>query len=277
MRRSLLAALAVSAVVTASSTLALAAPAQAASDVAYIALGDSYSSGVGAGPYSSYEKPASCQRSTYAFSYLWYENHIPTTKWGKVPSYASVACSGATTTDVVNSQLSALSASTTLVSITAGGNDVGFASTMLTCVMSSAANCVSAVQNAEGITQSTLPALLDTLYDGIRSHAPNARVVVLDYPTFFQLGTSCSALPSSETARAKINEGIDQVDEIIHSAASRHGFIFADVRSAFVGHQLCSGNEWLHPVSSTNLDESYHPTADGQSSGYLPVFTSAAG
>ena len=47
----------------------------------------------------------------------------------------SVACSGATTTDVMNSQLSALSSSTTLVSITVGGNDVGFSNIMTTCVL----------------------------------------------------------------------------------------------------------------------------------------------
>ena len=65
---------------------------------------------------------------------------------------------------------------------------------------------------------------------------------------------------------------------MISSAASRHGFTFGDVRSAFVGHQLCSGGtKWLHALNFTDLDESYHPTAAGQSGGYLPVLTTDAG
>ena len=55
-------------------------------------------------------------------------------------------------------------------------------------------------------------------------------------------------------------------------------FTFGDVRSAFVGHQLCSGGtKWLHALNFTDLDESYHPTAAGQSGGYLPVLTTDAG
>ena len=30
-------------------------------------------------------------------------------------------------------------------------------------------------------------------------------------------------------------------------------------------------------VALTDIDESYHPTAEGQADGYLPVFSSAAG
>ncbi|NEE53061.1 lipase, partial [Streptomyces sp. SID8455] len=33
---------------------------------------------------------------------------------------------------------------------------------------------------------------------------------------------------------------------------------------------------WLHSVNWLNIGESYHPTAAGQSGGYLPVFNSAA-
>ena len=94
------------------------APAASASSVNYVALGDSYSSGVGAGSYTS--SSGSCDRSTNAYSQLWANANDPA-------SYISVACSGATTSTVISSQLSALSASTTLVSITVGGNDVGFA------------------------------------------------------------------------------------------------------------------------------------------------------
>jgi lysophospholipase L1-like esterase len=252
----------------ASIVLVLAVPASAATVVNYVALGDSYSSGVGAG--GAISSSGSCDRSTNAYSALWAAAHAPA-------SYTSVACSGATTSSVNSSQLSALSTSTTLVSITIGGNDAGFSNIMSTCVLQGTSACVSAVQSAEGFAQNTLPGLLDTTYNGIRSHAPNARVVVLGYPVFYQLNvTLCIGL--SETSRSKIDEGINLIDGVMSSAAGRHGFVFGDVRSIFVGHQLCSGGtKWLHALNFTDLNESYHPTAAGQSGGYLPVFTSAAG
>jgi hypothetical protein len=187
-----------------------------------------------------------------------------------------VACSGAKTGDVLNNQLSALSSSTTLVSITIGGNDVGFANIMTTCALQGTSACVSAVQSAENTANASLGGWLDTTYNGIRAHAPNATVVVLDYPVFYQLNTFCIGL--SATSHAKIDEGINLVDGIISAAAARHGFVFGDVRNIFVGHQLCSGGtKWLHALNFTDITESYHPTADGQSGGYYPVFNSVAG
>ncbi|MFC3500483.1 SGNH/GDSL hydrolase family protein [Micromonospora krabiensis] len=268
MRRTRLATLAASLVTTLAATLTLAtAPAHAAPGDHYVALGDSYSSGVGAGSYTS--ESGSCQRSTVAYPALYAANVRPA-------SYRSVACSGATTTSVINSQLSALSATTTLVSISVGGNDVGFASIMTTCVLYGTTECVAAVQAAEDKARTNLPTLLRNVYTGIRNRAPSARVVVVGYPVFYQLNTVCVGL--SDTSRAKINEGINLVDDITRSAAQAAGFTFADVRSQFVGHQLCSyGEKWLHALNITNLGVSYHPTAAGQSAGYYPVFRNVAG
>src|SRR6202000_3126459 len=108
-------------------------PAQAAPAVHYVALGDSYSSGVGAGSTSG-----SCAQSPNAYAPLWGEANSPA-------SFTFAACSGARTSDVINSQLSSLSASTTLVSITIGGNDAGFSSIMETCVLKSTSSCESGV------------------------------------------------------------------------------------------------------------------------------------
>jgi lysophospholipase L1-like esterase len=235
----------------------------------YVALGDSYASGVGSGSYTS--DSGSCLRSTLAYPQLWANSHAPA-------SFKFVACSGAKTTDVNANQLSALSASTTLVSITIGGNDVGFSSVMTDCVLYSTDTCVTEVNAAENKARTQLPALLDATYNGIRSRAPNARVVVVDYPRFYHVGVwYCVGL--SDTSRAKINEGADVLDSVIQAAASRHGFAFADVRSRFAaGHEICDGsNSWLHSVDWGNITQSYHPTAAGQSGGYLPPFAALAG
>ncbi|MEU9617250.1 lipase, partial [Streptomyces sp. NPDC048209] len=71
-------------------TLFTASSAHAAG-INYVALGDSYSAGVGAGSYLS--DSGSCKRSTNAYAYLWKNANAPS-------SFSFVACSGARTGDV---------------------------------------------------------------------------------------------------------------------------------------------------------------------------------
>lgn len=261
--RSLLCAAVTVAAVAASAFVA--SPASAASSVQYVALGDSYSAGVGAGSNSG-----SCDRSPNAYSQLWTNANAPS-------SFTFVACSGATTSDVISSQLSALSSSTTLVSITIGGNDVGFADVMEDCVLDSESTCVSDIDNAESEMTSTLPTSLNTLYADIRAHAPNARVVVLGYPRFYDLNQSSGCIGLSTAKRTAINGAADELDSVIASAVSRQSnFVFGDVRSAFSANEICDSNPWLHSVNVLDLDESYHPTATGQSNAYYPVFADNA-
>ena len=247
--------------------LALAAPATAQPAVNYVALGDSYSSGVGAGSY--YGSSGSCDRSANAYSVLWANANDPA-------SYVSQACSGATTSSVVSSQISALSSATTLVSITIGGNDVGFSSVMETCVIFSTGTCVSAIDTAEGKISADLPGELDNVLSAIASRAPNARVVVLGYPDLYDLSRSSSCIGLSTTDRTDLNQAADQLDSQIRAAAGRYGDVFADVRSAFGGHEICDSNSWLNSVDWLDLGVSYHPTAAGQSGGYEPVFRASA-
>ncbi|MET9764407.1 SGNH/GDSL hydrolase family protein [Streptomyces sp. NPDC006372] len=226
----------------------------------YVALGDSYSSGVGAGSYIS--SSGDCKRSTKAFPYLWAAAHSPST-------FDFTACSGARTGDVLSGQLGPLGSATTLVSVSVGGNDAGFADVMTTCVTQSDSTCVSRINTARSYVDSTLPGKLDGVYSAIRSKAPGARVVVLGYPRFYQLGTACLGL--SETKRKAINDASDHLNTAIAKRAADHGFVFGDVRTTFTGHEICSGDSWLHSVNWLNIGESYHPKAPGQSGGYLPV------
>ncbi|WSL80875.1 SGNH/GDSL hydrolase family protein [Kitasatospora sp. NBC_01266] len=245
-------------------TLVLAAPANAAA-VNYVALGDSYSAGVGAGNYDS--SSGDCSRSYSSYPELWAGANSPS-------SFSFVACSGATTTDVLNSQLSALNSGTTLVSLTIGGNDAGFSNTMETCVLDGTSSCLSAVSTAESYATNTLPGQLSQLYAAISAAAPNARVVVMGYPELYEVPGDCW-FGISDTSRTAIDGAADTLDNVISKAAANAGFTYADVRSAFGGHEICSDDEWLHSTTLP-IDESYHPTADGQSLGYLPVFENAA-
>lgn len=240
--------------------LVLSGPAQAAGP-AYVALGDSYSAGNGAGNYIS--SSGDCHRSNSAYPALWAAAHSPS-------SFTFAACSGAVTTDVTNSQLGGLNSATGLVSITIGGNDAGFADAMTTCVTGSDSTCVSRINTAESYIRNTLPGRLNTTYNAIRAKAPNAKVVVLGYPDMYDLSAwICIGL--SDTKHKKINEAADVLDTTIASVAASHGFSFGDVRSTFKGHELCSGDDYLHSLVISPSWESYHPTATGHSAGYLPL------
>ncbi|MER6525012.1 SGNH/GDSL hydrolase family protein [Streptomyces sp. NPDC001508] len=266
MRRSRLTAYLTSMLLAVGLALTGAATAQASSSAVaggYVALGDSYSSGVGAGGYIS--SSGGCDRSTKAYPYLWNTYNSPS-------SFAFNACSGATTDDVLASQLGSLNSSTGLVSLTVGGNDAGFADVMTTCVLSDDSGCLSRINTARSYIASTLPGKLNTVYSAIRSKAPSARVVVIGYPRFYKLGTSCVGL--SETKRSAINDASDQMNSVIAQRVAAYGFVFGDVRTTFTGHELCSGSSWLQSVNWLDIGESYHPTAGGQSLGYLPVLSS---
>jgi lysophospholipase L1-like esterase len=248
----------------ASAGLVTASAAEAATGVNYVALGDSYSSGVGAGNYIS--SSGSCDRSTSAYPEQWAAAHAPA-------SFTSVACSGATTTNVLNSQVSALSASTTLVSITIGGNDAGFSSVMETCVLSSTSTCLSKVAAAESFVANQLPALLNKTLTTIRADAPSAAVVVLGYPDLYDLSKSSTCIGLSTSDRTALNQGADDLDNALATAATANHDTFADVRGQFAGHEICDSGSWLHSVDIFALSSSYHPTAAGQEQGYLPVFS----
>jgi lysophospholipase L1-like esterase len=234
-----------------------------AAAVNYAALGDSYSAGVGAGNYTS--ESGSCYRSYNAYPYLWTNANAP-------DSFSFVACSGAKTTDVINNQLSVLNSSTTLVSITIGGNDAGFAGTMETCVLAGTDACLSSVASDENYATTTLPGQLDTVYRDIHAKAPNAHVVVIGYPHLYQVPGNC-IFGISDTSRSAINGAADTLDSVIAKRAANAGFTYEDVRDLFAGHEICGDyDQWLHSTTWP-IFESYHPTADGQSGAYLPAFS----
>lgn len=236
------------------------APAHAAPP-SYVALGDSFSSGVGTRSYIS--DGTSCQRSTYAYPSL-----IAASR-GYALSFQ--ACSGAKVSDVTTKQLGALSASTGYVTITVGGNDAGFTSVLTTCAQPGwLSNCSGAVSKANTYISNTLPGSLSTLYAAIRTRAPNAEIVVVGYPRLFN-GEDCNALTwFSPSEEASLNATADRLNGVLSTAAAAKGFSFANPTSAFLGHAVCGDPEWLNGLSSP-VSESYHPNRTGQASGYTPV------
>ena len=111
----------------------------------------------------------------------------------------------------------------------------------------------------------------------MRTKAPSAHIVVLDYPHMY-ITNDTLCIGMSHTKHVLLNQAADVLDGVISTATSgRSNFTFADVRSRFSGHELCSGDDWLHAVDLGDIGSSYHPTALGHSSGYSPVFSAVAG
>lgn len=236
----------------------VASPAHAA--VPYVALGDSYSSGVGTRSYIS--DGTSCQRSTYAFPKL-----VAAQK-GYALNFK--ACSGATVATVTNTQLSALTSGTEYVTISVGGNDAGFASVLTECAQPGwMSSCNKSIDTAQAYINNTLPRRLSTLYASIRAKAPNAVVVVVGYPRVF-MGEDCNAgtwfSPSEQT---RLNATADLLNAKLSAAAGARGFKWANPTARFTGHAVCDDVEWINGLSSP-VSESYHPNRAGHSSGYTP-------
>jgi lysophospholipase L1-like esterase len=234
------------------------ATAEASASTRYVALGDSYSAGVGTRAAQD-----DCYRSPYGYPAL------IAAQYGLALDYQ--ACTGATTADVRADQLPALGRRTAAVSITIGGNDAGFTDVITACALPSwLSDCTSEVNRGLVVVQQKLPGRYDTLFAAIRAKAPDARVAVGDYPLIFQ-GEDCNAATFfSPKDESRINAATGVLDDLIRTKAAAHRFGFVEARPAFLGHAVCDGVEWINGLSSP-VTESYHPNRAG-SLGYAALF-----
>lgn len=231
----------------------------------YVALGDSYSSGVGTREF--YE--STCKRSVYAYPRLVAADRAGTNLIFK-------ACSGATTASVTSEQLGALSSTTNIVTITVGGNDAGFSRIITSCALPWPYSCEGELTEAERFVTTTLPGRLETLYGAIHTDAPNARVIVLDYPRLW-MGVNCNlATFFSSTEMSRMNHIADLMKTVMQERATAHSFTFEDAIPPFIGHAICSESEWLNGLSNP-VEESYHPNRTGHRSGYEPLVRAVIG
>lgn len=265
MRRLLLPLLASLALVVGLAPAAVAGPAAAAAaPVDYVALGDSYAAGVGA---QSDGRSGDCRRSDRSYPARWAAAHDPA-------SFVSVACSGATTGEVLVKQVRTVARNTDLVTITVGGNDVGFAPVVGICSTAQRdEDCDRAVRNGERLARYALPSGVVPVIAGVRLQAsPNVRVVVTGYPRLFEPGPDCATpLAPNAHRRAVLNRAADTLNASLRDAAGRWRAEFVDVTPAFAGHGVCSADPWINPPTNPPNPGSYHPTSRGYARGYLPA------
>lgn len=252
-----------------------ALPADAASQslVDYVAIGDSYTAGTGAG---APERPAgvACWQSSAGY--------VETVaKTGKVDLVANAACHGAVLstlsptydqaiyTPTVQEQILALAADqklsgeTDLVSITAGANDLGFAYVLGVCASSGEAACQAAVAQATSPQAlAFLTASLIQTYGAVHQYAPDAKIVALGYPLLFDPASSFAPVPVAN--QVLINQATLVVNSTIADAARTAGVQYIDVTGRFAGHEANSADPWLQlSLASFTADYNFHPTPEG--------------
>jgi lysophospholipase L1-like esterase len=238
----------------AGATLVLAGTQPAAAAIpSYVALGDSFAAGVGARTYDA--ESAGCYRSPKSYPAL------VAARSGLRLTFA--ACARARTADVLARQVPSLQRSTAYVSLTIGGNDLGFAHVLTTCALPGwLGNCGKAVNQARTTLRTALPGRLDAVLSTIRARSPHARVVVTGYPRLFD-GDDCSALTFFSAAEMRrLNAATDELDNVIHARSRAAGVRYVSPAASFRGHAWCDRDAWVNGVSRP-LVNSYHPNVQG--------------
>jgi lysophospholipase L1-like esterase len=240
----------------------------------YVALGDSFSAGVGAPPYD--ETSGECERSEQAWPYVLDEDD------GEIRLVEVRACGGAKTEHLLApwgsrdepAQIPTEPDSEVgLVTLTIGGNDAGFGDIVATCVLGSCAG--TPTSPAFIATLDALQVTLeDDVYPALRTAYPEARIVHVGYPRLTpasgDLPLECIWLSGAEQGAAVAI--VDQLNDAIAeaAAASDDDIEYADVARVLEGHELCTDDSW---VKSISLDsDRAHPTAEG----YVAIATGVA-
>ncbi|MFE3103863.1 SGNH/GDSL hydrolase family protein [Nocardia tengchongensis] len=265
--------------IIAAGTLTSITPA-AADSGKYVALGDSYAAGVGIS--NILDKPCSRSDRNYAHLFAAQRGYALT----------DVTCGGATIDTVTSSQLPAVTADTTLVTLGVGGNDIGFGQLVKDCVLAgtlgtgsgtgslatgsasgsagAVAEVVAGCKNKYGAEMpgrlSMTAAKLAQLLAAIRAQAPQARIVLVGYPKILPDNASLCA------GRQPVLTGdVDWIRESVVGGLntmlrSQPGTTYFSTYELYDGHDVCEAvpDRWVNGTSVDNGEGAqFHPNQYG--------------
>lgn len=251
----------------------VSAPAALAADqvpLNYVAMGSSYA----AGPDTSVTRTP-CLRSS--------DNYPHRVAEARGMRLTDVSCTGATTANLVSrpqtawtntTQVSAVGPRTDLVTVTAGGNDLGYMGilTDMSCqttlirtgrmpqFRACRSNRTLATPSAASYTaveRSLVSVVLE-----IRVRAPRAKVVLVDYPPAVSgADRGCAGLPLTPDQISEARQIFDGLAAATERAAHTTGAILVRASKAGAAHTVCSPQPWL---SGFTPPWPYHPTELGK-------------
>jgi lysophospholipase L1-like esterase len=242
--------------------------------VNYVALGDSYT----AGPIipTQQTNPTGCLRSDHNYPHL-----VAMSLNGAL--LRDVSCSGATTDNMTQPQnvsggsnppqLNALDATTQAVSLTIGGNDIGFVTIAENC--SSPVNSGTPCQNKYVVNgddtiadriAATAPKVAAVL-QGIRQRAPHAKVFVLGYLDILpDSGTGCyPQMPITDGDVPYLRDKEKQLNTMLQNTSVANSDVYVDTYQQSIGRDACQlpTVRWVEPVVPINPAAPIHPNAAG--------------
>lgn len=257
-----------------------------------VSLGDSFSSGEGAGNYSPVtdnngdddRMRNACHRSENAWSRLARLPGSGTPIGARADSndptldYHGISCSGAETkhlfgTEKDSKQYEApqlqqgyLDGNTTLVTLSVGGNDVGFSPVLTSCVKAFIVNVTCYSERATVYDAlEKLKGPLDKTIAAIRNRAPNAKILVMGYPSLFGDGVQCMPINPQDLGWLKqMNADLNATIRDRVGAAGDGKIVFANPTDAFEGRTICGRDPAINNLlpyvdyvfgSRTNGDE----------------------
>lgn len=236
----------------------------------YVAMGSSFAAGPGV--TSSADQPATrCARSTDNYA------HLLARKLGL--QLDDVSCSGATTAhilgpwDALPPQIDALTRDTRLVTITIGGNDVGYIGGL------GSASCRSFAAPPSGTPGGRCPAppqvleadwaKLDTALRSIAAEvhrrAPAARLIFVDYVAVLPPVETCASVPLSRAEADTGRATARRLAALTASVAAETGSEVLKASDLSSAHTACSAEPWVNgfPLPSGPSFVPYHPNARG--------------
>ncbi|MGH3391210.1 MAG: SGNH/GDSL hydrolase family protein [Actinomadura sp.] len=244
--------------------------------IRYVALGDSFSSG----PLVSLPQrgaPLGCLRSN---------NNYPSlvSRALRVASFTDVSCDGARTDHMTKAQtgllggrsnppqFSALTRDTTLVSLTIGGNDIGFSHSFRCAVYAftapRGAPCMKAftkngIDRYRVAIRAAAPNVRAVLR-GIRERSPHADVYLLNYLRLLPAtGTGCFPVVPVAHGDVRYLRGVQEdLNRMLAVQASAAGVTYVDVSAP--GHDMCQriDRRWVEGIPARPAAP-VHPNAAG--------------
>jgi hypothetical protein len=254
--------------------LALLAVAAAGARAAnYVALGDSYA----AGPLiPNPVLPLGCLKSDHNYA------HVAAPSIGLTLRDAS--CSGAKTNDMTNPQnieidgpnppqFNSLDAGTTVVSLTIGGNDIGFSEVAESCITVNPFShpCLDKYDpggndQLKARIEATAPKVAAVL-QGVHTRSPAAKVYVLNYPAIFpETGSGCwPQMPLGFQDVPYLRATEQRLNSMLATQAAANGATLVNWYQASIGHDACksTSSRWVEPLVPGTLAAPIHPNKQG--------------
>jgi hypothetical protein len=257
--------------------LVLALGASAARAANYVALGDSYA----AGPLIPNPLlPLGCLKSSNNYAHL----AAP----GIGLSLRDATCSGAKTNHMTEPQnvepdgpnppqLNSLNGETTVVSLTIGGNDIGFSEVAESCITVNPFShpCLDkydsgGVDQLKARIEATAPKVAAVL-QGIHARSPSAKIYVLNYPAIFpETGLGCwPQMPIGFSDVSYLRSTEQRLNSMLATQAAANGATLVNWYGASIGHDACKGSStrWVEPLVPTNAAAPIHPNKAGMVGG----------